>query len=270
MVRSDSTVIWVDRISRAYFDEHGKLLRIVGMLTDITERVRAEESLASVTRQLVEAQEQERKRIARELHDNANQRLALLAIEIEKLKNDIPNQNSDVRVHVGEIHNEALEISKEIQALSHELHSSKLEYLGLVSAMKSFCRDFGDKHKVKVDFDSEGIPRILPQDISLCLFRVTQEGLHNALKHSGVKLFEVRLRGSPTEIHLTVRDSGVGFDPELAKDTQGLGLISMQERIRLVKGTISITSRPESGTEINVRVPLSARAQTAQARLAGA
>jgi signal transduction histidine kinase len=97
-----------------------------------------------------------------------------------------------------------------------------------------------------------------------------QEGVHNALKYSGVRLFEVKLHGSPAEIHLTVRDSGVGFDPELAKDTRGLGLVSMKERVRLVKGTISITSRPQSGTEINVRVPRSAGAQKEQAKLAGA
>jgi signal transduction histidine kinase len=106
---------------------------------------------------------------------------------------------------------------------------------------------------------SEGIPPTLPEDISLCLFRVMQEGLHNALKHSGVTFYEVKLHGSPTEIHLSVRDSGVGFDPELARNTQGLGLISMQERVKLISGTISITSTPQSGTEIYVRVPLSGR-----------
>jgi signal transduction histidine kinase len=114
------------------------------------------------------------------------------------------------------------------------------------------------------------MPATVPQEISICLFRVMQEGLQNALKHSGVRFFEVRLHRSPAEIHLTVRDSGVGFDPELAKDTQGLGLISMQERVRLVKGTISITSGLGSGTEIDVRVPLSAGGKTDQAKLAGA
>jgi signal transduction histidine kinase len=136
--------------------------------------------------------------------------------------------------------------------------------------MKGFCKEFGDKHKVEIDFDSEGIPSGVPPEVSLCLFRVMQEGLQNALKHSGVKVFAVKLHGSPTEIQLTVRDSGMGFDPELAKDTQGLGLVSMQERVRLVKGRISITSRPQAGTEINVRVPLSAGAQTEQAKLPGA
>jgi signal transduction histidine kinase len=162
------------------------------------------------------------------------------------------------------------DISAVVQSLSHELHSSRLEYVGLVSAIKGFCREFGDKHKVKVAFESEGVPPAVPQEVSLCLFRVMQEGLQNALKHSGVRFFEVKLHGSPAEIHLTVRDSGVGFDSELAKDTKGLGLISMQERVRLVKGRISMTSKSGSGTEIDVRVPLSAGEQTEKVKGTGA
>jgi signal transduction histidine kinase len=150
------------------------------------------------------------------------------------------------------------------------LQRARLEYLGLVSAMKGFCKEFSHKHKVEIDFGSEGIPSDVPPEVSLCLFRVMQEGLHNALKHSGVRFFEVKLHGSPTNIHLTVRDSGVGFDPELIKDTQGLGLISMQERVRLVKGTISITSKLQSGTEINVCVPVSTGEQSEHARIVGA
>jgi signal transduction histidine kinase len=136
--------------------------------------------------------------------------------------------------------------------------------------MKSFCREFGDKHKAEVDFDSDGVQSSLPRDVSLCLFRVMQEGLQNALKHSGVKLFDVKLLGSPTEIRLTIRDLGKGFDRELAKDTPGLGLVSMQERVRLVNGTISIASKLQSGTEINVCVPLQSGVQTERAKLAGA
>ncbi len=181
-----------------------------------------------------------------------------------------PVTYGELRSQMDELGKRTSEISTGVQSLSHELHSSKLEYVGLVSAMKGFCKEFGDKHKVKVDFDSQGVPRNVSREISICLFRVMQEGLQNALKHSGLRFFEVKLHGSPAEIHLIVRDSGVGFDPELAKDSQGLGLVSMQERVRLVKGTISITSRPQSGTEINVRVPLSAGAQTDKAKLGGA
>jgi len=252
------------------FNADGSFAGYIGSCIDITERKLAEETLAGMSRKLLEAQEQERSRIGRELHDDVNQRLALLSVEIQRIKEVSPVTHGELRSRIDELGKRTSEISGVVQSLSHELHSSRLEYLGLVSAMKGFCREFSDKHKVEIDFNSKDIPPGVPPEVSLCLFRVMQEGLQNAVKHSGVKVFEVRLHGSPKEIHLTVRDSGVGFDPELAKDTKGLGLISMQERVRLVEGTISITSRPQSGTEINVRVPLSAGAQTDQAKLAGA
>jgi PAS domain S-box-containing protein len=239
------------------------------VIVDITERKLSDETVAGMSRKLLEAQEQERKRIGRELHDDINQRLALLSVEIDLVKQVSPITYEELWSRMDELGTRASEISAVVQSLSHELHSSKLEYLGLVSAMKSFCREFVDKHKVEIDFSSEVIPSDVPPEISLCLFRVMQEGLHNALKYSGVNRFDVKLLGSPTEIHLTVRDSGNGFDPELAKDTPGLGLVSMQERVKLVKGTISITSRPLSGTEINVRIPLKAGAQTERAKWAG-
>jgi signal transduction histidine kinase len=237
---------------------------------DITERKLAQEALAGMSRKLLDAQEQERARIGRELHDDINQRLALLSVEIDGMKEVSPITNGELRSRMDELGKRTSEISAVVQSLSHELHSSKLEYLGLVLAVKGFCKEFGESHKVEVAFASEGMPPTVPSDISLCLFRVMQEGLHNAVKHSGVRLFEVKLRGSPTEIRLTVRDLGKGFDPELAKDTPGLGLVSMQERVRLLKGTISISSRPLSGTEINVRIPLQAGVQTEQAKTAGA
>jgi PAS domain S-box-containing protein len=240
------------------------------VIVDITERKLADEVVAGMSRKLLEAQEQERRRIARELHDDINQRLALLSVEIDRMKEVSPVTYGELRSRMDELGKRTSEISAVVQSLSHDLHSSKLEYLGLVSEMRGFCKEFGEKHKVKVDFDSEGMPATVPQEISICLFRVMQEGLNNALKHSGVKLFEVKLLGLSTEIRLAVRDAGKGFDPELTKDTPGLGLVSMQERVRLVKGTILITSRPLSGTQINVRVPLQAGAQTEKAKLAGA
>jgi PAS domain S-box-containing protein len=261
---------WVFDQGVPRFDIDGYFAGYIGSCIDITERKLADEALAGMSRKLLEAQEQERARIGRELHDDINQRLALLSVEIDRMKEVSPVTYGEFRNRMDELGKRTSEISAVVQSLSHELHSSKLEYLGLISAMKSFCKEFGGKHQVEIQFDSKGIPPGVPPEVSLCLFRVMQEGLQNARKHSGVKFFEVKLHGSPMEIYLTVRDSGVGFDPELIKDAQGLGLISMQERVRLVKGTISITSKPQSGTEINVCVPLSAVAQTDRAKLAGA
>ena len=268
MVRSDGSIVWVNRTSRAYFDQQGRLQRMIGMLADITDRMRVDEALASVNRQLIQAQENERNRIGRELHDNTNQRLGLLAVAVEQLKDSIPLRDAEVRLGLEAIHKQILEIAVDIQALSHELHSSTLEYLGLELAVKSFCREFGERHGVQIDFKSNGVPTEVSPEVSLCLFRVVQEGSRNALKHSGVRIFEVKLHGSPAEIRLTVRDSGVGFEPDLSKEIQGLGLISMQERVRLVGGTISIISNLQSGTAIDVRVPLLAATRTQDTKFA--
>jgi signal transduction histidine kinase len=240
------------------------------MAQDITERKLSERALAGMSGRLLEAQEQERTRIARELHDDVSQQLALLSVDIHRIQDSLPVSARELRNRVNELGKRTSEISTSVHSLSHELHPSRLEYLGLVSAMRGFCKEFGEKHKVKVDFDCEGMPDTVPQEISICLFRVMQEGLHNAVKHSGVRLFEVKLHGSPAEIQLIVRDLGVGFESELVRETQGLGLISMQERVRLVNGTILIASRPGSGTEINVRVPLSVGKPGKQTQAAGA
>jgi PAS domain S-box-containing protein len=222
---------------------------------DITHRKQAEEALLGMSRKLIEAQEQERSRIGRELHDDICQRLALVALELGQL-----HENSvilpDVRSRMGEFEKQISEIATDIQSLSHELHSAKLQYLGIAAAMRGFCREFAEQQKLEIDFKTHDLPSPLSPDISLCLFRVLQEALHNSAKHSGVRRFEVRLWGTSDEIHLTVKDSGAGFDREASKESRGLGLISMEERLKLVKGTLSIDSQPKRGTTIDARVPL--------------
>jgi signal transduction histidine kinase len=156
---------------------------------------------------------------------------------------------------VQELRKQTSEISNDVQALSHELHSSKLEYLGVVSGMRSWCKEFGQRQNMVIDFKSD-VFSVVPFDIGISLFRVLQEALHNAAKHSAVKRMEVELWEAPSEIHLIIADHGRGFDVEAAIRGQGLGLTSMQERVRLVSGTISIESKPMGGTTIHVRVPV--------------
>jgi PAS domain S-box-containing protein len=223
---------------------------------DITHRKRAEQALSDMTRKLVEAQEQERARIARELHDDVSQRLAMLAIEIEKVHEHRPEVPSEERARVHELSKSAKEISSDIQAVSHELHSSKLDYLGVVGGVKSWCNEFGERQGIQVEFKSPEAKISLPREIGLCLFRVLQEALHNAAKYSGERRIEVQLREDSGEIHLLVSDLGRGFDLETAKEGRGLGLTSMQERVRLINGIIEIQSKPMGGTTIHVRVPL--------------
>jgi len=231
---------------------------------DITERKLAEAALANVSRKLIEAQEQERMRIGRELHDDIGQRLALLAVELQQLRKH-PLTLPRVRSRVGELQKQVSEIARDTQSLSHELHSAKLQYLGLAAAMRGFCREFGEQQKVEVDFKAHDLPSALSPDISLCLFRVLQEALHNSAKHSGVRHFEVRLWGTSDEIHLTVKDSGMGFDRQAAKESRGIGLISMGERLKLVKGTLSIESRLNRGTTIHARAPLGSASDSVRA-----
>jgi PAS domain S-box-containing protein len=221
---------------------------------DITARKLADAALASVSGKLIEAQEQERRRIARELHDDIGQRLALLSIELAQLQQNSSNP-SEFSGRIDKLRVQAAEIATDVQSLSHELHSSRLQYLGLAAALRGFCQEFSAQQKVEVDFNTHDLPPSLSQEISLCFFRVLQEALHNAAKHSGVRHFEVRLWGAPDEIHLTIRDSGVGFDVEVPKASQGLGLISMQERLKLLNGILSVESKKQQGTTIHASVP---------------
>ncbi len=242
-----------------------KVVGAVVAFIDITERKLAEAALANVSRKLIEAHEQERTRIGRDLHDDVVQRLALLSIELEGVQQDVPDAASELRTRIGALRSETTEITNDVQLLSHELHSSKLEYLGIVGAAKNFCKEFSERQKVEIDFQSHDLPTGLPSELSLSLFRVLQEALRNATKHSGVKRFEVRLWGSTGEVHLTVSDLGAGFDTEAAMKSTGLGLTSMQERLRLVGGELSINSQPKGGTTIHARVPFNSNSDSVRA-----
>ncbi len=231
-------------------DSTGKIEGISEIARNISERKKAEQALTDMTRKLIAGQEQERARIGRELHDDINQRLAMLALELEQ-----PYDPSEFQKRVQEFRDELRQISDDVQALSHNLYATKLEYLGVLAGMKSWCKEVAERQKLDIDFRSD-VRSALPLDVGRPMFRVLQEALHNASKHSGVKRIEVQLREDSGEIHLIVRDSGKGFDVEAALQGKGLGLTSMRERVRLVNGTIEIQSKPMGGTTIHVRVPL--------------
>jgi PAS domain S-box-containing protein len=235
----------------------------VGEVLDITQRKLAEEALSGLSGRLIEAQEEERAWIARELHDDFNQRVALLAFVLESVKQDFPATEGAARRRIEDACQSARELGTDIQALSHRLHSSRLEYLGLAAAAAGFCQELATRQNVEIDFRSENIPNCLPKETSLCLFRVLQEALQNALKHSGERRFDASLKCVVNEIELTVHDSGVGFDPEKAMSGQGLGFTSMKERLKLVDGQLSVASTPQRGTTIHARVPLKSLAKSA-------
>lgn len=258
VVWPDGSVHWIAGRWQALRDPSGRAVRMAGVNMDITERKKAQDALASFGGRLIEAQEEERKRIARELHDDINQRIAALAIDLAKSDQHLPGSATETHDQIHKMWERLSHIASDIQALSHRLHSSKLEYLGIVMAATSFCKEFSDQHKVEIDFTHAGIPHDLPKQISLCLFRVLQEALQNAVKYSGVRHFIVALRGTSGEIQLSVTDQGVGFNAEDVQTHHGLGLISMRERLQLVNGQFSINSAPGRGTTVTARIPLKA------------
>jgi PAS domain S-box-containing protein len=253
--RHDGEYRWVIDNGVPRYGPDGTFAGFIGSCIDETDRRAAEAALRGINVKLIEAQEQERKRVARELHDDINQRIAMLAIELQQLE-QIPSQQPRTARKLGKLFKQAVGLSSAVQALSHQLHSSSLEHVGIVVAARSFCREFSRHQKVKVDFTSRGVPDAISREVSLALYRTLQEALHNAAKHSGVAKFDVELRGERGQIELQVRDSGVGFDPKNAMKSEGLGLVSIQERILPFRGTLSITSAPQRGTKLAVRIPL--------------
>ena len=228
----------------------------VTVCRDITERKRAEVFSASESRRLLEAQEAERARIARDLHDDIGQRLALLSIELQQLQRSARHPARGLAESLDALQRQTLDISADVQALSHQLHPSRLNLLGVVPAMRNLCVEISARQKVDVEFIHQDVPGTLRPDIAICLFRVLQEALQNAVRHSAAGRCSVHLNGTPNAISLTVRDTGRGFDPASVARDGGLGLTSMRERLKLVAGELLIESQPALGTTIVARVPL--------------
>ncbi len=229
--------------------------RVLVNSTDITRTRQTEETLRDLGGRLITAQEEERSRVARELHDDLNQRMALLSVELEQLSQRMPASQSNLRSSINNVWERAQEISSEIHRVSYQLHPSKLDHLGLVAAVKSLCQELAAHHEIRISFREKGCSGPFPKDVTLCLFRIVQESLRNVIKHSGAREAKVTLEGTGPVIHLSVSDTGRGFDAGSLESKSGLGLISMRERLRLVGGVISIHSTAH-GTKIEVSVPL--------------
>ena len=223
-------------------------------IMDITDRKRAEQELEELAGRLIHAQEQERSRIGRELHDHISQMLGVLTIRMDQLRADeaTPPTIADA---LEKLRRSAAEITDDIHGLSHRLHSSALDYLGLATALQKLVNEFSARHGIAIDFEHGVLPAPLPSEVSLCLFRVTEESLTNIAKHSHARSGRVQVNGASDGIHLTVEDSGSGFDLDSLESRAGLGFVSMRERLRLVRGTVRVESAPSRGTRIHVWVP---------------
>ncbi|HET6957030.1 MAG TPA: PAS domain S-box protein [Vicinamibacterales bacterium] len=252
--RRDGAYRWIIDSGAPAFDGGGAFSGYVGSAVDVTDLRVAKEALSTLSRRLMEAQEQERDWIARELHDDLAQRAAAIAVQLHNIARHLP-ETANERLDLQQTCDVAADLAKRIQLISYQLHSSKLEYLGLATAAAALCRSLRERHGMEINLlHEEEVPKNLSKDVSLCVFRVLQEALNNAVKHAGVRQVVVTLHTTSDEIHLSVADRGVGFDP--AATNHGLGIISMTERLNLVGGEIRIESCPGAGTTVRVRVPL--------------
>jgi PAS domain S-box-containing protein len=254
--RHDGKYRWVVDYGVPRVESDGTFCGYIGSCVDITDRKMNAESLEELGGRLIAAQEEERGRIARELHDDFSQRLALLGIGLSRLWKKRPESEEEERTLVRELWNRIQEISSDVHRLSHQLHSSKLEHVGLGPALMGLCEEISEKYRIQVEFTDRGIALEIPKDVALCLFRVTQESLNNVVKHSRAKQAQVELCKTRDEIRLQIVDAGAGFDVALSHTDAGIGLIGMRERLRLVGGRLSVQSAPMRGTTILAEVPL--------------
>ena len=259
--RKDGVYRWMFGVASPRIDGDGSFAGFIGSAVDVTDQRLAREALEKVSGQLIDAQEKERRRLARELHDDICQRLAMLSLKIEKVSRGGAHGRMPPSDQLEQIWQQCSTLTGDVQALSHKLHPSILDNLGLATAVKSFCREVSEQSGVAVEFAGRNLPHSVPREVSLSLFRVVQEAVHNAIKYSGEKHFEVRLQGDSEYLELEVRDQGVGFDAATTKNGGGLGLVSMAERIYQVNGTFEIDSQPNAGTRIRARVPVAAHSK---------
>ncbi|MGB9007247.1 MAG: PAS domain S-box protein [Candidatus Acidiferrales bacterium] len=265
--RFDGKYRWIVDYGVPRFEADGAFCGYIGSCVDITDRKLAAESLEELSGRLIAAQDEERTRIARELHDDFSQRLALQGIGLAQLWKKIPESEVAERAKVQELLKGIQEISSDMHSLSHELHSSKLEHVGLAPALKGLCEELSSRFKIEIAFTDHAHSTRIPKDVGLCLFRIAQEALGNVVKHSGAKQSQAELFSTKNEIRLRIVDAGFGFDPDVRNENAGLGLISMRERLRLIGGRLSVQSAPMRGTEILAEVPLSASADEPRVKL---
>ena len=259
---SEGGIRWIASRGHCVSGGNGHASSLVGTCMDITERKPAEEAAHALSGRLIQAQEKARAQLARDLHDDLNQGLALLSVELEMFGQNPATEPAKIAARMAEFSSRAKSLASEVHQLSHELHPVKLDQLGLVAAMRGFCKEFTLVHRMVIDFTERDVPGFLPDGTALCLYRITQEALHNVMKHSGVTAAQVEIACADGQLRLTVADDGTGFDPRAARAAGSLGLVSMGERVRYAGGRLAIDSRPGAGTRVEVLVPLIERSQS--------
>jgi len=249
----DEVERWVLGKGKALND--GTPRRMLGVFLDITAGHRVESELRDLGGRLIDAHERERRRLSGELHDGIGQRVALLSAELAMLRGQLANAPLVV-AQVNRLLAHTEDVGTELHRLSRDLHPAWLERAGLAASIRRVCTELATAHRIAIDVESAEVPEALTGDVELCLYRIVQEALHNVVKHSGATRVTVRLVVDLGEIVLDVVDDGHGFDPVAERPTNGVGLVSMRERVRQVDGSVTLTSKPGSGTHVHVRVPL--------------
>jgi PAS domain S-box-containing protein len=254
--RFDGKYRWILDIGVPRFAQDGSFAGYVGSCIDVTEQRLAEEALADFGRRLIQAQEEERTWIAQEIHDDYQQRLAMLAIQLEELALDPNLPRPETTRRLNDLSNRVSELGQDMHSLAHRLHSSTLKSAGLIPGLRSLCAEFTEHFGISATFEAQNVPDSLPDGVALCLFRVAQEALQNVKKHSGATAAEVRVTGHEGKIHLSISDQGNGFSPTTVASRAGIGIRSMQERIRLVGGLLELNTQPMKGSQIDAWVPI--------------
>ena len=226
--------------------------RLLSIVRDITELKQAGELNRELARRLISSQEAERQRIARELHDDIGQRVAALNIELDRGAMEAGSEPQ--RAYLRRLSAQASEIAIDVHRMSYELHPSKLRLVGLVAALQSLCSEVSKQRNLDVRFTHASMPPVVNAAVSLCVYRIVQEALHNVARHSHARGALVSVSGEDGEIALQVSDSGDGFDPDHVPH-DGLGLVSMRERAADLNGRLTIDAAPGRGTQITVRIP---------------
>jgi PAS domain S-box-containing protein len=250
-MQSAGRLKWILAKGHILRDESGKAVRLLCVNTDITELKQAQIELRRLTARLIRAQEEERQRIARELHDDIGQRLSILMVKIETLSRDPASDRAYAEDEVADLTKSIDELTTDIHQLSHQLHSSKLQHLGLKVALQELCRQMSSRDNIEVDFLADTIDP-LPSEVSLCLYRIAQEALLNARKYSKATSVTLTVIRKENFLYMHIKDSGVGFD--LRAPSEGLGFINMRERLHMIGGELFVDSRPGEGTEVTTIV----------------
>lgn len=255
-LKRDGHAIQVLTTASPIHDQNGTLVGVSVIQRDITERKQAEDEIRALSERLINAQEQERARIARELHDNLNQQIAAISLGLGAARRKFLESQTDGQQQLQNIRAQLDDLANAVRELSHDLHPTVLDYSDIAAALRSHCKDFSALTGIEVVLEENGRFEDLPPDVALCIYRVAQEALQNIARHAQTRSARLRLQRSENNVTLIISDTGIGFEPNRARESGGLGLVSIRERVRLKNGRVELHSAPSKGTTLKIEIPL--------------